>query len=54
MDINKIKKGGKTGLANALVEIEKNPFDKRAAAHGFGFSPEGPEDYDFEWVEKDD
>ena len=30
MDINKIKKGGKTGLANALVEIEKNPFDKKS------------------------
>ena len=29
MDINKIKKSGKTGLANALVEIEKNPFDKK-------------------------
>ncbi len=30
MDINKIKKSGKTGLANALVEIEKNPFDKKS------------------------
>ena len=29
MDINKIKKRGKTGLADALVEIEKNPFDKK-------------------------
>ena len=28
MNLNKIKKGGKTELANALVEIEKNPFDK--------------------------
>ena len=23
---------------------EKNPFDKKAAAHAFGLSPEGPED----------
>ena len=30
MDINKIKKRGKTGLADALVEIEKNPFDKKS------------------------
>ena len=30
MNIKKIKKGGKTGLANALVEIEKNPFDKKS------------------------
>ena len=30
MDINKIKKSGKTGLADALVEIEKNPFDKKS------------------------
>ena len=29
MDINKIKKSGKIGLADALVEIEKNPFDKK-------------------------
>ena len=29
MDINKIKKRGKTGLADALVEIEKKPFDKK-------------------------
>ena len=29
MDINKIKKSGKTGLADALVEIEKDPFDKK-------------------------
>ena len=43
---------GKTMKVSVLDE--KNPFDKRAAAHGFGFSPEGPEDYDFEWVEKDD
>ena len=30
MDLNKIKKSGKTGLANALVEIEKNPFNKKS------------------------
>ena len=30
MDINKIKKSGKTGLADALVEIEKKPFDKKS------------------------
>jgi len=30
MDINKIKKDGKAGLANALVEIEKDPFDKKS------------------------
>ena len=30
MDINTIKKNGKVGLANALVEIEKNPFDKKS------------------------
>ena len=30
MNLNKIKKGGKTELANALVEIEKNPFDKNS------------------------
>ena len=30
MDINKIKKSGKIGLADALVEIEKNPFDKKS------------------------
>ena len=29
MDINKIKKKGKIGLADALVEIEKDPFDKK-------------------------
>ena len=29
MDINKIKKSGKIGLADALVEIEKNPFDRK-------------------------
>ncbi len=29
MDLNKIRKSGKIGLANALVEIEKNPFDKK-------------------------
>ena len=28
MNLNKIKKGGKAELANALVEIEKNPFNK--------------------------
>ncbi len=30
MDLNKIRKSGKIGLANALVEIEKNPFDKKS------------------------
>ena len=32
----------------ATVLDEKNPFDKKAAAHGFGFSPSGPEDYESE------
>ena len=30
MDLNKIKKDGKTGLANALVELEQNPFNKNS------------------------
>ncbi|PPR35367.1 MAG: putative GTPase [Alphaproteobacteria bacterium MarineAlpha6_Bin4] len=30
MDIKIIKKSGKTMLANALVEIEKDPFDKKS------------------------
>ena len=30
MDIKQIKKTGKVGLANALVEIEQNPFDKKS------------------------
>ena len=30
MDIKKIKKKGKIGLADALVEIEKDPFDKKS------------------------
>ena len=29
MDINKIKKSGKLAIANALVEIEQNPFHKK-------------------------
>ena len=29
MNIKEIKKNGKIALANALVEIEKNPFDKK-------------------------
>ena len=43
---------GKT--MEVTVLDEKNPFDKKAAAHGFGFSPSGPEDYNFEWVEKNE
>ena len=30
MDLNKIKKDGKTRLANALVELEQNPFNKNS------------------------
>ena len=30
MDIKKIKKNGKTALANALVEIEQDPFNKKS------------------------
>ena len=30
MDLNKIKKDVKTGLANALVELEQNPFNKNS------------------------